>query len=311
MTGFLMPAASVLATMGVDTFMEPREKPPSPTPKGGKVAANQEMEEFFERFHDQMSHAKPGEAPITTAIQALKELSLESDAEESVEHVQVPGFPSVGSVCAACGAPNREGNRFCSGCGVPMESSQNARAQAGQHFYHHHYHHHYVSGNGAAHPQVPESRVSAGSTSSKELVRPRNPVAGQTYSRVETAVRQITQNWRLAANTKQLDDLLELYAADALLLRPNVPAIRGAASVREFFVSALGSGFGEVEMEPIKVEIFGDTAYEAGRCKMLVPSVGGKRREERGKYLLFFTKLPEGDWKITADCWSSDLSLDK
>ena len=39
-------------------------------------------------------------------------------------------------------------------------------------------------------------------------------------SRAEAAVRRITQEWVLACNTKHLDDLLELYIADALVLRP-------------------------------------------------------------------------------------------
>jgi hypothetical protein len=34
----------------------------------------------------------------------------------------------------------------------------------------------------------------------------------------------------------------------------------------------------------------------------------GKRREERGKYLLTVARQ-SGEWKILADCWSSDLSL--
>jgi hypothetical protein len=61
-------------------------------------------------------------------------------------------------------------------------------------------------------------------------------------------------------------------------------------------------------MEPLRSETFGDVAYEAGRCKMLVPFTMGKRREERGKYLLTLARQA-GDWKILADCWSSDLSL--
>jgi hypothetical protein len=39
-----------------------------------------------------------------------------------------------------------------------------------------------------------------------------------------------------------------------------------------------------------------------------VPSALGKRREERGKYLLILARQA-GDWKVLADCWSSDLSL--
>jgi ketosteroid isomerase-like protein len=118
----------------------------------------------------------------------------------------------------------------------------------------------------------------------------------------------MSQDWALACNTKQLDDILDLYSPDALVLRPNVPPVRGAAAIREFFFTALDSGFGEVELETLRVEIFGDIAYEAGRCKALVPSAMGKRREERGKYLTLSTRQ-NGEWRILSDCWSADLSL--
>jgi uncharacterized protein (TIGR02246 family) len=128
-------------------------------------------------------------------------------------------------------------------------------------------------------------------------------------SRAEAAVRKLSQDWVQACNTKQLDDLVELYVADALVLRSNVPAVRGTAAIREFFFGVLDAGLGEVELEPLRVELFGDLAYEAGRCQMLVPVAMGKRREERGKYLVILNRQAGGEWKIVADCWSSDLSL--
>jgi len=51
----------------------------------------------------------------------------------------------------------------------------------------------------------------------------------------------------------------------------------------------------------------GEVAIDLGRCKMLVPVAMGKRREERGKYLVVLVRQPTGAWKILADCWSSDL----
>jgi ketosteroid isomerase-like protein len=93
------------------------------------------------------------------------------------------------------------------------------------------------------------------------------------------------------------------------VLRSNYPPVRGAAAVREFFFGALEAGLGEVEVEPLRVEVVGDMAYEAGRCKALVPGATGKRREERGKYLWVCARQSGGEWKLAADCWSSDLSL--
>jgi len=71
--------------------------------------------------------------------------------------------------------------------------------------------------------------------------------------------------------------LLDLYAPDALVLRSNLPLLRGAAAVREFFFSAIESGLGEVAVEPIRVEVLGDLAHEVGRYSALVPGTAGKR----------------------------------
>ena len=128
-------------------------------------------------------------------------------------------------------------------------------------------------------------------------------------SRAEAAVRRVTLEWVLACNTKHLDDVLELYGADSIVLRSNYPPMRGAAAVREFFYGALDTGLGEVEMDPLRVDIVGDLAYEAGRFKALVPSTVGKRREERGKYLWVCQRQFGGEWKVVADCWASDLTL--
>ena len=144
---------------------------------------------------------------------------------------------------------------------------------------------------------------------SRDATRVRAPLSGPSLSRAEAALRKVAQDWALACNTKQLDDLVELYLPDALVQRPNVPAVRGAAAIREFFFGLLEAGMSEVELEPLRTELFGDFGYEAGRCKSLVPIALGKRREERGKYLVLLSRQANGEWRIVADNWSSDLSL--
>jgi ketosteroid isomerase-like protein len=188
---------------------------------------------------------------------------------------------------------------------VPQQRSMAPRSTGQEtHHYHHHYHHHYFPGGQEGMPPR-----SAGEPSREgEKMRPTSALRGD-MSRAEAAVRRIAHEWVLACNTKHLDDLLDLYVADAFVLRSNVPPVRGAAAVREFFFSALDSGLGEVEIEPLRVEVAGDMAYESGRCKALIPSATGKRREERGKYLWVCARQSNGEWKLAADCWCSDLTL--
>jgi ketosteroid isomerase-like protein len=194
---------------------------------------------------------------------------------------------------------------------APSEASDEVHPQPGTspgtHHYHHHYHHHYFQGGRA--PDA-EPRANA-PESAREADRMRVAAAakGEHMSRHEAAVRRLTQEWVLACNTRQLDELMELYSADALVLRSNLPPIRGAIAVREFFYASLEAGLGEVSVDPMRVEVLGDLAHEVGRYSALVPGTAGKRREERGKYLWVFAKQGNGDWKLVSECWSSDLTI--
>ena len=253
-------------------------------------------------------------------LRAMQQFALEQSVEESVKVTLEPENAGR-QTCTACGSSNRKGNSFCANCGVALpKASEGAEAAPpnpkpipeapGDHHYHHHYHHHYfLSGGGIEPAAAPDLRAAAGGSHSRELARMRSPLGGASLSRAEIALRKTTQDWAMACNTKQLDDLVELYVPDATVLRPNVPAVRGAAAIREFFFGLLDAGMSEVEMDSQRAELFGDYGYETGRCKSLVPSAVGKRREERGKYLVLLNRQANGDWKIVADSWSSDLSL--
>lgn len=297
---------------------------PHPRPANGpegELAQNPSVDEFFSRLSYNMHHPKPGQEGIAAALQAIQRLALEVDSEEALASEAAAEAPREGRFCQVCGAQNRTQHRFCATCGVALEDSpqpgispapepevesplvQNSPLPPGQHHYHHHYHHHYFSGDGAPSGNAPESRQASPASGR------RAPLTGPSLSRSEAAVRKLAQDLALACNTRQLDDLVSLYGPDAVVLRPNFPTVRGSAAIREFFVAALDGGLGEVEMEPLRVEVFGEIAYEAGRCKMLVPVAMGKRREERGKYLIISSRQAGGEWKALADCWSSDLSL--
>jgi ketosteroid isomerase-like protein len=306
-----------------------------------------EAQDVYRRVQPEMRREKPSADAIAAAMEAVQRLAAEADAEDATADLtQDLTAASKVVTCKVCGYSNRGGNKFCGKCGSSVEDV--ARATSGTsfprdagparaaalppdmfpeaerpaatrptgnetHHYHHHYHHHYFPGapEGAYSRAVEPARDPARDAAREDKLRSTAAVLrGEgDLSRAEAAVRAITQEWVLACNTKHLDDLLELYSPDALVLRSNYPPIRGAAAVREFFFGALDAGLGEVEIEPLRVDVVGELSYEAGRCKALIPGSTGKRREERGKYLWVLQKQPNGEWKLVADCWSSDLTL--
>lgn len=192
---------------------------------------------------------------------------------------------------------------------APTSEVHAANPASATHHYHHHYHHHYFQGGQEGVAYAAPRPASAESGREADRLRLAAAAKGEPMGRNEAAVRRLTQEWMLACNTRHLDELLELYAPDAMVLRTNLPAIRGAMALREFFHGALEAGLGEVALDPVRVEIGGDMAHEIGRYTALVPGSAGKRREERGKYLWVFARQLSGDWKLVSECWSSDLTL--
>ena len=277
------------------------EIPKSPDPaadQGGSLRDNPEIDEFFHRLPSNLRWPKPSADAVAAAVEAIQRLA--GGAEQELRTAATREFAP--GTCMGCGQPLAERTRFCGHCGMPITDATQPAA-AGQHHYHHHYHHFIpapgASGHGPAEPELslPRGRAAAAGTGS---------AAG---SRAEHAVRQLVQDWAQACNTKHLDDVLELYAPDATLVRANVAPVRSLPAIREFLFALLEAGLGDVEMESLRTEVFGEIAFDMGRSKMLVPVAMGKRREERGKYLVVMARQPAGNWKIIADCWSTDLSV--
>jgi uncharacterized protein (TIGR02246 family) len=263
---------------------------------------NPEIEKFFHRLPASLRWPKPSPEALAAATEAVQRMSTGPGQEESLVH---DAFDQ-GRTCGGCGAPLGEGMRFCGHCGLAIAAAtaaSEAVPAAGQHHYHHHYHH-FLSPLAAAPPPA----QGAGQNQPRGRAAT-SAVTGVTSIRAQNAVRQLVQDWAQACNNKHLDDLLELYVPDATVVRANVQPVRSLPAIREFFFSLLEAGLGDVEMESLRTEIYGEIAFEMGRCKMLVPVVMGKRREERGKYLLLMARQAAGNWKIVADSWTTDLSV--
>jgi uncharacterized protein (TIGR02246 family) len=296
------------------------------------------VEQFLKNWQAETGERPPSDDAIRIALRALTQPSVEADTQTALQAVSLERQSNAEiSVCDICGHPNRTGNQFCGMCGLPLpESFQaglaprgsaavdrdsreagalNSRpaphpAAPGQHFYHHHFHHHYFGAMGDASPAGATAAPRASAPEAvRDAARARSAGAGAPMSRAESAVRKLLQDWAQACNTRHLEDLVDIYTSDAMLLRPNHPALRGTQAIREHFVSILDAGFCDAELEPLRLEVFGDIAYEAGRYKALVPVAVSKRREERGKYLTLLARQSNGEWKILSDCWSSDLGL--
>jgi ketosteroid isomerase-like protein len=290
-----------------------------------------EIEELFQRMPGNFRWPKPNAEAVAAAVEAIHRISGSAAAQDLAAAADTD---DAGSGCSACGGSLPADARFCVWCGIPThvvtgagvndgadrgpdprtariadQSGAQFNAVAAQHHFHHHYHH-LVPGQSAP-SRVPSAQAESTDSFAASTPRGRVPGAAGTSpgGRAEAGARQVVQDWAQACNTKRIDDLLELYAADATLIRSSVPPVRSLPAIREFLVSLLEAGLGDVEMESLRLEVMGEIALDLGRCKMLVPVAMGKRREERGKYLVVLARQPAGTWKIIADCWALDIAV--
>jgi ketosteroid isomerase-like protein len=278
--------------------------PGVPNPAKDQPVESKEIEEFFQRLPGSFRWPKPNAEAVAAAVESIHRMSGSTPSKDPA----ASETDEAGNACSACGGSLPAGARFCVWCGIPNQPvagnpTIQSRSGGAQHHFHHHYHH-LVPGQGT--PSSAPSAESEPSTSRGRAPGSPGPAAG---GRAEASARQVVQDWAQACNTRHVDDLLELYSADATLIRSSVPPVRSLPAIREFLISLLEAGLGDVEMESLRVEVLGDIALDLGRCKMLVPVAMGKRREERGKYLVVLVRQPSGTWKILADCWSSDLAI--
>jgi uncharacterized protein (TIGR02246 family) len=336
--------AKPLATSSVQTPQNPEDAASGTAPFNPALA--EIFEKLYPEIRRPKPNPEAIAAALQAMQRVTVKTDSEASAEETAQQATAAGSTVA---CPSCGHRNREGQKFCAVCGGVLDSASDQSSPKtaasnsvpthetfeppdvipnpslnhrptqevapgegnapGTHHYHHHYHHHYFQG-GFDTGVAPAPRANA-PESAREADRLRVAAAakGEPMSRSEAAIRRLTQEWVLACNMRQLDELLELYAPDALVLRSNIPPLRGAAAIREFFFSALESGLGEAALDPIRVEVAGDVAHEVGRYSALVPGTTGKRREERGKYLWVFAKQAGGEWKLVSECWSADLTL--
>lgn len=126
-----------------------------------------------------------------------------------------------------------------------------------------------------------------------------------SWLEVQSAVRGLTQDFATAFNTGNYDQAAALFTADGILMAPQREAAQGQKAI-ELILRRLGeSGYQNLRMETIRVEESGDIALEIGRYTAAILQANGTTVAERGKYVQAWRRL--GIWRMTANCWNSDL----
>jgi uncharacterized protein (TIGR02246 family) len=131
--------------------------------------------------------------------------------------------------------------------------------------------------------------------------------ASQGGSGEEEAVRAVNQSWFKSYAGGDAKGVASLYADDAVVNPPGVPAVRGQDAILEYLTKDIAAA-GGTNMTPdpnTEVKVSGDMAFEWGAFTVTDKSGSAL---DKGKFLTTFAKR-DGKWVIVNDMWNSDAPM--
>ena len=124
---------------------------------------------------------------------------------------------------------------------------------------------------------------------------------GEARAEIERLGRQ----WEEAANTGQVERLMEVYAPDAVILPPGGPSIEGSETIRELFRQEFERFDTKIAFTTVEIEVEGDMAYRRGNYVWRgTPRGTDQPLETRNKFLEIWKRQPDGGWRIAVDMWT-------
>jgi ketosteroid isomerase-like protein len=122
-------------------------------------------------------------------------------------------------------------------------------------------------------------------------------------------LNNLAQDFVTAFNTGNHDQACSLFAQDGAFMVPRYDSAYGPKSIERLLRQMADAGYEDLRLETSRVEVSGDLAMEIGRYTVGIRQPDGTIVADRGKYVKAWRRL--GAWLVVADCWSSNLPLNR
>ena len=140
----------------------------------------------------------------------------------------------------------------------------------------------------------------------KRTIQKEDPLSQTQPFDFKSAIQGAISEFESAAKEKNASRLASFYIAEATLLPPGSPMIKGASNIQRFWQSFLDAGAGDPKLRTVSVESSGELAYEIGTFDAIMPKPEGGSGRSSGKYLVVWKRQGDGSIKMVADMFSPD-----
>ncbi|MHC4702007.1 MAG: YybH family protein [Planctomycetota bacterium] len=124
------------------------------------------------------------------------------------------------------------------------------------------------------------------------------------------AIEDVLNQYAVAVNTGDFELWLFIHADDVVKMGPDAPAIFGREALRADKEAAWDNFTLEMALYPEEAQVDGDMGFARGTYTLsITPKAGGETIDimKDGKYLTLCKRQADGSWKISHDCYNSNL----
>jgi len=134
-----------------------------------------------------------------------------------------------------------------------------------------------------------------------------------TSASAKQAIDAANAQWPRLTSTGHADSIAEFYAADAVVMPPNMASVRGKDATRAFFATMnTMDPHPTLTLRTVTLVGSGPVAVETGRWNWSFPAGAklppGMAAVDSGKYIVRWAQQ-NGRWVMVDDIWNSDSPL--
>jgi uncharacterized protein (TIGR02246 family) len=119
-----------------------------------------------------------------------------------------------------------------------------------------------------------------------------------TVANPKSKAMALAETFEAGARSGNVEQMVSIYADDAVLMPPNMPSLTGREAIAKFWSGMLQGGTVDVDLIMEDFQVAGDVAVERGRYEVKSPVT------DSGKYMLLLRKS-RGKWLIATDIFNS------
>src|SRR5512142_768829 len=141
------------------------------------------------------------------------------------------------------------------------------------------------------------------------------PVVAQSQAQAprrdaRTEIPALNAKLTAAYNAGHPETIAQGYAADAGVMPPNGPALRGAQAIADWWNGGWKAGLRNLSLKTTEVYVEGNLATETGTYSLDMPMMeGGAPVHDAGKYMVLWKRSPTAGWQLFRDIFNSDMSM--